>query len=358
MVKSDPASDEPSQSEKILIDLEEVNKGLSDLMTKIKVMTHGPGLLNHIKGFVVDADKVPVVDKVINHVLSNSRAIVKGEKVSKLGELKAPFPFVISGPHSSDLQKKMVMALKEKEFETSSAKDQLQEEAFGTLRTGHIAEEKRARLDFIQDCSVSTYLELTANNVGHPGSVPIKGILKASLRRTRASLESWLKAKTMLREDALRFFQKGNPLVNRLRYLNPLSPGVFDKDVVQDITDQAFHQAKPLRSLLGHVGFSKFHPSSSKSTKRSFSRGPSPVAGPSRVPTPAQKKQRTDFVADKDTQQSISLQLKGLLSQLEGKNKSSGRGGARGGNRGASRGGFRGGNKRGGKGSDKTQRKQ
>merc|ERR1719193_919405 len=105
----------------------------------------------------------------------------------------------------------MVLALEEKEFEISSAKDQLQEEAFGTLRNNHIAEEKRARLEFIQDCSVSTYLELTSNNVGHPADIPIKGILKASLRRTHASLESWLKAKTLLRDDALRFFQKGNP---------------------------------------------------------------------------------------------------------------------------------------------------
>ena len=104
-------------------------------------------------------------------------------------------------------------ALEEKEFEPSAAKDQTQEEAFATLKSSHIAEEKIARWEVLHNASVSLYLELIWDNAGYLASEPIKGVLKGSLKQTHISLETWLKAKMLLRKDALRFMQDGNPLV-------------------------------------------------------------------------------------------------------------------------------------------------
>ena len=176
------------------------------------------------------------------------------------------------------------------------------------------------------------------------------------------SLEAWLKAKMQLRYDALRFFNQGNPLVTRLKWTNPLSPGIFDKQVVEDIKNQASHQAKPLRVLLGHCGFPGNRPSGSGSSgnKRPFSKMSSSGAGPSKVLTPAMKKQRKDFSPAKGSTVNYQQQLMDLFTKMnamsgQSKNKGRGRGGS---NRGSGRDKFHGKGKGRGKASDKSHKKE
>ena len=356
---SSPADQQPTQKEKILIELEAANKGISDLMEKLRIMYHGPGFFQTIKGFAIEPSDVPVTRKVFGHVQEFARAIVKGEKVPKLGELRSPFPIVMAGPKADEHVKAMVQALEEKEFETSSARDQTQEEAFGKLTTTHISEERRARMAVLRDQSTSLYLEVVSKAVGYPSSDPMRGILKGSLKRYHMSLEAWLKAKIQLRSDSLRFFNQGNPLVTRLKWTNPMSPGVFDQTVIEDIKKQASHQAKSMRVLLGHFGFPGERPSGSGiSGKRSFSKT---GTGP-KVLTPAMKKQRKDFSPAKGStpDQEKMMDLFTKMNALHNQFKASVSGKSKGGSS-SSRGGrgkFQGKGKGRGKTSDKSHRKE
>ena len=217
-------------------------------------------------------------------------------------------------------------------------------------------------MSVLHNYSTSLYLEIVTNSAEYPASEPIKGILKGSLKQAHSSLETWLKAKMQLRYDALRFFQSGNPLVTRLKWTNPLSPGVFDKKVVEELKSQASHQAKPLRILLGHCGFPSHHPSGSGSSgsKRPFSQTSSSGAGPSKILTPAMKKQRKDFSPAKGSSVNYQQQLMDLFSKMnaisgQSKGKGRGRGSS---NRGSGRDKFHGKGKGRGKTSDKSQKKQ
>ncbi|MEL7196567.1 MAG: hypothetical protein AAFO96_29355 [Bacteroidota bacterium] len=321
-------------------------------------MDRSPGFFQTIKGFAIDPSEVPVTRKIFGHAQEFARAIVKGEKVPKLGELRSPFPLVMAGPKADEHVKAMVQALEEKEFEPSSAKDQTQEDAFGKLVANHIHEERKARLAVLRDQSTSIFLEVVSKTVTYPSSEPMKAILKGTLKRYHMSLEAWVRTKYQLRSDSLRYFNQGNPLVARLKWENPLSPGVFDQAVIEDIKKQASHQAKPMRVLLGHFGFPGERPSGSGiSGKRSFSKT---GTGP-KVLTPAMKKQRKDFspakgsTPDQDKMMDLFSKMNALHNQLKANvsGKAKGSSSSRGG-----RGKFQGKGKGRGKTSDKSHRKE
>ena len=82
---SSSAAQQPTQKEKILIEMEAANKGISDLMERLKIMYHGPGFFQTIKGFAIDPSEVPVTRKVFGHAQEFARAIVKGGESSQVG---------------------------------------------------------------------------------------------------------------------------------------------------------------------------------------------------------------------------------------------------------------------------------
>ena len=114
------------------------------------------------------------------------------------------------------------------------------------------ADELGARQNFLGCLNASITIEAILRQAGSnsPMAPPLSAALKATLQPLWTAFCLFSTKRIHLRERALKGCFRESQLVQKLVESNPLSETLFDQEVVDEVFQQAEHQAKSIASLL------------------------------------------------------------------------------------------------------------